>query len=109
MMNKHAALESIQFQKSDLFNELTACIAKMRDKGTVKNKNFYDTAKVKELSDIIGVLSQIGDLHSRLDYQAVTVFFSASRGIFHSFSVVITAIGAIVRVQIDMFCETYSA
>lgn len=64
-MSKHAALESIQFQKSDLFNELTACIAKMRDKSTVKNKNFYDTAKVKELSDIIvkytGITFGFGD------------------------------------------------
>lgn len=53
MTNKHAALESIQFQKSDLFNEITVCISKMRDKGKVKDNKFYDSPEIKELSDVI--------------------------------------------------------
>lgn len=64
-MNKHAALESIQFQKSDLFNDITLCIGKMRDKSTVKAKNFYDSAQIKELSDVIakytGITFGFGD------------------------------------------------
>lgn len=53
-MYKNTALESIQFQKSDLFNEITQCISKMRDKSKVKAKDFYDGPEIQELSGVIG-------------------------------------------------------
>lgn len=52
-MIKNTALESIQFQKTDLFNDITRCISAMRDKSKVNNKKFYDSPEIKELSDVI--------------------------------------------------------
>ena len=52
-MIKNAALESIQFQKTDLFNGITQCISKTRDKGAVNDKDFYSGDLIKELSDVI--------------------------------------------------------
>ena len=64
-MYKNPALESIQFQKSDLFNEITQCISKMRDKSKVKAKDFYDSPEIKELSQVIskytGITFGFGD------------------------------------------------
>lgn len=64
-MQKHTALESIQFQKSDLFNEITLCIGKMRDKSVVQAKAFYDGKEIKELSEVIskytGITFGFGD------------------------------------------------
>lgn len=52
-MRKNTALESIQFQKSDLFNEITLCVSNMRDYGKVYQKDFYDGKECKDLSAVI--------------------------------------------------------
>ena len=52
-MQKHAALESIQFQKSDLFNEITLCIKSMRNLKTVNKQGIYEGVEINELASVI--------------------------------------------------------
>lgn len=52
-MTKNPALESIQFQKTDLFNGITACISKMRSPGLVNRNKFYDSSEIDDLSAVI--------------------------------------------------------
>jgi hypothetical protein len=52
-MRKNAALESIQFQKTDLFNEIVSCIKELRKLDKVSNKAFFDSIEIKQLSDVI--------------------------------------------------------
>lgn len=52
-MKKTTALESIQFQKSDLFNEITQCIKELRTLNKVTSKEFFDSMEVKQLADVI--------------------------------------------------------
>lgn len=52
-MIKNPALESIQFQKTDLFNGITVCISKMRSPGLVNRNKFYDGSEIDDLSAVI--------------------------------------------------------
>lgn len=52
-MHKNAALESIQFQKTDLFNEITQCIKTMRNLNKIPSKEFFDGFEVKQLVDVV--------------------------------------------------------
>lgn len=53
MMNKHAALESIQFQKSDLFNEITLCIKHMRNLRNITREGILEGLEVDQLKSVI--------------------------------------------------------
>lgn len=52
-MNKHAALESIQFQKSDLFNEITLCIKHMRNLRNITREGILEGLEVDQLKSVI--------------------------------------------------------
>ncbi len=63
-MYKNPALESIQFQKSDLFNEITQCIKSMRNLKTVNRQGILEGP---EINNLIGVISK----HTGLGYTFV--------------------------------------
>lgn len=52
-MYKNTALESIQFQKSDLFNEITLCIKSMRNLRVVNRQGVYEGVEITELANVI--------------------------------------------------------
>lgn len=59
-MQKHAALESIQFQKSDLFNEITLCIGKMRNLKTINKQGILEGPDVDNLAAVISKYTGLG-------------------------------------------------
>lgn len=58
MTQLHPALESIQFQKTDLFVGITNCISNIRKLNpNISEKLYYESKEFKELSDVIKKLT----------------------------------------------------